>query len=77
MLLVDSRQTRDIQNGGCVQFKVHFYGPSAKKIEQDLSQLLSKGQLDAPSIQTAGSQVDPKRPKTIPYHVCDESDNGN
>ena len=42
-LQVDSRQTKDIQNGRCVQFKVHFYGPVAARIEHDLSQLLSKG----------------------------------
>lgn len=77
MLLVDTRQTRDIQNGRCVQFKVHFYGPVATRIEQDLSLLLSKGQLDSPTIQVHGSHVDPKRSKTIPYHICDESDNGN
>ena len=76
MLLVDARQTRDIQNGRCVQFKVHFYGPVAGRIERDLSHLLSKGQLDSPTIQVHGSHADPKRSKTIPYHVCDESDNG-
>lgn len=75
MLLVDARQTRDSQNGRCVQFKVHFYGPLATRIEQDLSQLLAKGQLDEPSIQTHGSHADPKRSKTIPYHICDQSDN--
>jgi hypothetical protein len=77
MLLVDTRHTRNIQNDRCVQFKVHFYGPVATRIEQDLSQLLSRGQLDSPTIQVHGSHVDPKRSKTIPYHVCDESDNGN
>ncbi len=76
MLLVDARQTRDIQNGRCVQFKVHFYGPVAGRIEHDLSYLLSKGQLDSPTIQVHGAHVDPKRSRTIPYHVCDESDNG-
>ncbi len=76
MLLVDTRHTRNIQNDRCVQFKVHFYGPVATRIEQDLSQLLSRGQLDSPTIQVHGSHVDPKRSKTIPYHVCDESDNG-
>ncbi|XP_046653346.1 uncharacterized protein LOC124344000 [Daphnia pulicaria] len=75
MLLVDTRHTRNIQNDRCVQFKVHFYGPVATRIEQDLSQLLSRGQLDSPTIQVHGSHVDPKRSKTIPYHVCDESDN--
>lgn len=75
MLLVDSRETRDIQFGRCVQFKIHFYGPQAQRMEQDLTHLLSKGQLDAPSIQVRGSHPDPKRPKTIPYHVCDERDN--
>jgi len=34
-----------------------------------------KGSLDAPTIQVHGSHVDPKRSKTIPYHICDESDN--
>ena len=43
-------------------------------MEQDLTHLLSKGQLDAPSIQVRGSHPDPKRPKTIPYHVCDGRD---
>lgn len=74
MLLVDSRETRDIQFGRCVQFKIHFYGPQAQRMEQDLTHLLSKGQLDAPSIQVRGSHPDPKRPKTIPYHVCDGRD---
>ncbi len=75
MLLVDARQTRDIQNNRCVQFKVHFYGPVATRIERDLSHLLSKGSLDEPTISVAGHHVDPKRSKTIPYHICDESDN--
>lgn len=75
MLLVDSRETRDIQFGRCVQFKIHFYGPQAQRMEQDLTRLLSKGQLDTPSIQVRGSHPDPKRPKTIPYHICDERDN--
>ena len=75
MLLVDARQTRESQNGRCIQFKVHFYGPIAARIERDLSQLLAKGQLDEPSLQTAGAHLDPKRLKTIPYHICDNSDN--
>ena len=76
MLLVDSRQTRDIQLGRCVQFKIHFYGPQAQRMEQDLTHLLSKGRLDEPSLVVRGSHPDPKRPRTIPYHVCDERRNG-
>lgn len=77
MLLVDNRHTRDSKNGRCVQFRVLFYGPVASRIEHDLNVLLTRGQLDSPTIQVHGAHVDPKRPKTIPYRNCDESDNGN
>ena len=76
MLAVDSRQTREFQNGRCVQFKMHFYGPSAPRIEQDLGILLSKGRVDAPSIDVPGAHLDPNRKNTLPYRVCKERDNG-
>lgn len=73
MLAVDSRKTRVIHNGACMQMIIHFMGPQAQKIEQDLGRLLATGRLDEPSVSTPGFD-DPKRKKTLKYKVCSVED---
>ncbi|KYN36526.1 Superoxide dismutase [Cu-Zn], partial [Trachymyrmex septentrionalis] len=54
MLSIDSRKTRILHNGACIQFLLHFKGPIANKLEQDFSKLLSFGKLEAPSLYIPG-----------------------
>lgn len=73
MLEVDSRKTKVIHNGACMQMIVHFMGPKAHQIEMDLTKLLSTGRLDAPSVSTPGFD-DPLRKKTLAYKQCSVQD---
>lgn len=54
MLSVDSRKTRTLHYGACVQFLLHFKGPIASRLEQDFSRLIASGRLDAPSLYIPG-----------------------
>lgn len=73
MLAVDSRKTKLIHNGACMQMIIHFMGPKAHQIEIDLTRLLTTGRLDAPSVSTPGFD-DPKRKKTLAYKTCSVED---
>lgn len=73
MLAVDSRKTKVIHNGACMQMIMHFMGPKAHQIEIDFSKLLTSGRLDAPSVSTPGFD-DPKRKKTLRYKLCSVED---
>ncbi|XP_055616039.1 uncharacterized protein LOC129762078 [Toxorhynchites rutilus septentrionalis] len=79
MLTIDSRSTKTLHNGACIQMIVHFKGPYAHRIEQDFSRLLATGRLDEPSIYIAG-YVNQKRKKTLSYRTCgvrDPNENEN
>lgn len=73
MLAVDSRKTRTLHYGACVQILVHFKGPIAGRLEQDFSKLISSGRLDSPSLYIPG-YIDTKRKATIPYKQCGTKD---
>lgn len=73
MLAIDSRKTKTIHNGGCVQIVIHFKGPNAHKLELDFSRLIAFSRLDSPSIYIPG-YVNTKRKKTISYRQCGARD---
>ncbi|XP_063889805.1 uncharacterized protein LOC135116359 [Scylla paramamosain] len=54
----------------CVTFVVHFMGPSAGRLELDLSRVLAGRNLDHPTITIRGVYPDPDRPKKLPYRTC-------
>ncbi|KAK8372894.1 hypothetical protein O3P69_014975, partial [Scylla paramamosain] len=54
----------------CVTFVVHFMGPSAGRLELDLSRVLAGRNLDRPTITIRGVYPDPDRPKKLPYRTC-------
>ncbi|XP_063857020.1 uncharacterized protein LOC135116131 [Scylla paramamosain] len=53
----------------CVTFVVHFMGPSAGRLELDLSRVLAGRNLDPPP-SSSGACPDPDRPKKLPYRTC-------
>lgn len=69
MLSVDSRKTKTLHSGSCIQFLLHFKGPIANRLEQDFSKLMSTGKLDEPSLAITG-YTETKRKKTISYRQC-------
>lgn len=69
MLTVDSRKTKTLHHGSCIQFYLHFKGALANQIEQDFTKLLTTGKLDDPSVYMPGF-IDTKRKKTISYRQC-------
>ncbi|XP_024941705.1 uncharacterized protein LOC107268693 isoform X2 [Cephus cinctus] len=73
MLSVDSRKTKILHNGACIQFLLHFKGPIANKLEQDFSKLMSIGRLDAPTLYIPG-YVQTKRKRTIGHRQCGTRD---
>lgn len=73
MLSVDSRKTKTLHHGACVQFLLHFKGPIAGRLEQDFSKLLASGRLDSPSLYIPGF-IDTKRKATISYKQCGTRD---
>lgn len=73
MLSIDSRKTKILHNGACIQFLLHFRGPIANKLEQDFSKLMSTGRLDAPSLFVPG-YVPTKRKATLGHRQCGTRD---
>ncbi|KAB0794972.1 hypothetical protein PPYR_11811 [Photinus pyralis] len=73
MLTVDSRQTKILHGGACMQILLHFKGPIANKLEQDFSRLISTGRLDSPSLYIHGF-IDTKRKVKISYKQCGKKD---
>ncbi|KAK4875753.1 hypothetical protein RN001_012175 [Aquatica leii] len=73
MLTIDSRQTKILHGGACMQILLHFKGPIANKLEQDFSKLISTGRLDAPSLFIHG-YIDSKRKSKISYKQCGKKD---
>ncbi|XP_039303730.1 uncharacterized protein LOC105197011 isoform X2 [Solenopsis invicta] len=69
MLSIDSRKTKTLHNGACIQFLLHFKGPIANKLEQDFSRLMSNGKLEAPSLYIPG-YIPTKRKSTLGYRQC-------
>ncbi|KAL6264113.1 hypothetical protein P5V15_004191 [Pogonomyrmex californicus] len=69
MLSIDSRKTKILHNGACIQFLLHFKGPIANKLEQDFSRLISIGKLEAPSLYIPG-YVPTKRKSTLGHRQC-------
>ncbi|CAH0763523.1 unnamed protein product [Diatraea saccharalis] len=69
MLGVDSRRTRTLHGGSCIQLLLHFTGPRAHQLELDFSRLLASGRLDTPSIFIPG-YVNTKRKRTISHRQC-------
>lgn len=69
MLSIDSRRTKTLHNGACIQMLVHFKGGQAHRIEKDLTILIASGRLSDPSIAIPG-YVDQKRKQTLSYRAC-------
>lgn len=69
MLSIDSRKTKTLHGGACIQMLVHFKGGQAHKIEKDLTILIASGRLNDPSIAIPG-YVDQKRKPTLSYRTC-------
>lgn len=69
MLSIDSRRTKTLHGGACIQMLVHFKGGQAHKIEKDFTVLISNGRLSDPSIAIPG-YVDQKRKHTLSYRTC-------
>ncbi|XP_034936914.1 uncharacterized protein Rsod [Chelonus insularis] len=69
MISIDSRKTKILHDGTCIQFFLHFRGPYANKIEQDFNKLITAGKLDEPSISIPG-YVAPKRKRTLGHRQC-------
>ncbi|XP_032523297.2 uncharacterized protein LOC116774686 isoform X1 [Danaus plexippus] len=73
MVSVDSRRTRPLHRGSCLQLLMHFTGPDANRLELDFTRLLASGRLAAPSIFIPG-YVNTKRKTTISYKQCGVTD---
>jgi len=69
-LFTDSRETKSLHEGKCLQILLHFRGPLANKLEQDFSRLLRTGKLDAPSITPPGYVRPQGSQKKLPYREC-------
>lgn len=73
MLAIDSRKTKTLHNGGCVQMIIHFKGPHAHQMEVDFTKLIASGRLDNPSISIPG-YVNQKRKVKLAYRQCGTRD---
>ena len=69
-LYLDSRKTKSLYSGKCIQIRLHFTGPYANKLEQDFARLLRTGKLDQPSFAIPGYNVDPLRKTKLGYREC-------
>ncbi|XP_041985312.1 uncharacterized protein LOC121737698 isoform X1 [Aricia agestis] len=73
MIGVDSRRTRSLHGGTCIQILLHFTGPDANRLELDFTRLLASGRLEGPSIFIPG-YVNTKRKTTTSYRQCGVTD---
>ncbi|XP_012172349.1 uncharacterized protein LOC100643910 isoform X1 [Bombus terrestris] len=73
MLSIDTRKTKILHSGACIQFLMHFRGPIASTLEQDFNKLISTGRLDTPSLYIPG-YVPTKRKATLGYRQCGNQD---
>ena len=69
-LFTDSRETKQLHEGKCLQILLHFRGPHANKLEQDFSRLLRTGHLDGPSLDIPGYIPPQANRKKLPYREC-------
>ena len=69
-LYVDSRKTKSLYGGKCIQIQLHFTGPHANRLEQDFNRLLRTGKLDSPSIAIPGYFPDNQRKTKLGYREC-------
>ena len=69
-LFTDSRETKPLHEGKCLQILLHFRGPHANKLEQDFSRLLRTGYLDGPSLDIPGYIHPASNRKKLPYREC-------
>ncbi|XP_026804205.1 uncharacterized protein LOC113547860 [Rhopalosiphum maidis] len=69
MITVDSRKTKILHNGACIQYLVHFKGALANELESDFSKLLAIGQLPAQTLKISGYYPTNVKLK-IPYQGC-------
>ena len=69
-LFTDSRETKPLHEGKCLQILLHFRGPHANKLEQDFSRLLRTGYLDSPSLDIPGYLAPASSRKKLPYREC-------
>ena len=69
-LFTDSRETKSLHEGKCLQILLHFRGPLANKLEQDFSVLLRTGKLASPSLAPPGYLPPPNTPRKLPYREC-------
>lgn len=69
-LFTDSRETKSLHEGKCLQILLHFRGPHANKLEQDFSRLMRTGHLDGPSLDIPGYLPPPESRKKLPYREC-------
>ncbi|XP_050440615.1 uncharacterized protein LOC126845769 [Adelges cooleyi] len=69
MLAVDSRKTKILHNGACIQYLVHFKGAIANELESDFSKLLTTGQLHSQTLKISGYYPTNVKLK-IPYQNC-------
>ncbi|KAJ1522963.1 hypothetical protein ONE63_002100 [Megalurothrips usitatus] len=74
MLTVDSRKTKPLYNGNCIQFLLHFKGPIALQLEQDFSRLMNTGKLASPTLYVPGYTVTTKRKSSVSYKLCGVTD---
>ena len=69
-LFTDSRETKQLHDGKCLQILLHFRGPHANKLEQDFSRLLRTGHLEKPSLDIPGYIPGPETRQKLPYREC-------
>ncbi|XP_043461697.1 uncharacterized protein LOC122498151 [Leptopilina heterotoma] len=69
MISVDSRKTKILHSGGCIQFLLHFRGPIANKLDQDFGKLISTGKLETTSLYIPG-YVPKRRKGSFGYQQC-------
>ncbi|XP_071440833.1 uncharacterized protein Rsod [Hetaerina americana] len=74
MLTVDSRKTKVLHGGACIQFLLHFKGPIANRLEQDFSHLMAAGKLAQPSLYIPGAIPNAKRRTQLAYRPCGTRD---
>ncbi|XP_054261582.1 uncharacterized protein LOC128985759 [Macrosteles quadrilineatus] len=70
LLTIDTRRTKILHGGSCIQLLIHFKGPEANRLEQDFSRLLSVGKLESPSLYISGYLFPANRKTRISYKLC-------
>ncbi|CAG0919694.1 unnamed protein product [Notodromas monacha] len=71
MVVLNMGESKDSHSGDCVQLLIHFLGPFAQRLSQDMAHLQAGGSLPSPTMSIPGLPIHPKR--SLSFKPCSQA----